>query len=224
MSRWTRGLAPSARESGAADSSTVWARSGARSQCLRESSIRSSLSKMPKNSRTRSSPRCVLCASPTLGTAWSASTSSSTSSAESPPPPKRRRQHEKRLSTPSRGASVVSPERQRLTLPTRGHDGHARGSFGFARVRLAVRMTCNYGVSANSSERARTLLTLAMQKVVGSSPIIRLKPQGNLRFSPREISGTGRVRPSACIGALGPGSRLSRPPCQSEPFRASSHG
>ncbi|MGZ8741179.1 MAG: hypothetical protein ACXWZ8_11340, partial [Gaiellaceae bacterium] len=34
-------------------------------------------------------------------------------------------------------------------------------------------MTCNERVSANRCERARTLRTLAMQKVVGSNPIIR---------------------------------------------------
>jgi hypothetical protein len=34
-------------------------------------------------------------------------------------------------------------------------------------------MTCKYGLSANGRERARTLPTLAMQKVEGSSPFIR---------------------------------------------------
>jgi hypothetical protein len=34
-------------------------------------------------------------------------------------------------------------------------------------------MTCKQGLSANWCERARTLRTLAMQKVVGSNPIIR---------------------------------------------------
>ena len=58
---------------------------------------------------------------------------------------------------------------------SRGHNGHASRSFGFARVRSHLRMTCKYGLSANGRERARTLPTLAMQKVVGSSPIIRFK-------------------------------------------------
>jgi hypothetical protein len=55
----------------------------------------------------------------------------------------------------------------------RGHNGHVRGSFAFAPVRSVVRMTCKQGLSANGRERVRTLPTLAMQKVVGSSPIIR---------------------------------------------------
>lgn len=36
-------------------------------------------------------------------------------------------------------------------------------------------MTCKYGPLANGRERERTLPTLAMQKAVGSSPIIRFK-------------------------------------------------
>jgi hypothetical protein len=36
-------------------------------------------------------------------------------------------------------------------------------------------LTCKYGVSPNERERARTVPTLAMQMVVGSSPIIRFK-------------------------------------------------
>jgi hypothetical protein len=55
----------------------------------------------------------------------------------------------------------------------RGHNGHARRSLAFAPVRSVVRMTCKQALSANGCELARTLLPLAMQKVVGSNPIIR---------------------------------------------------
>ncbi len=34
-------------------------------------------------------------------------------------------------------------------------------------------MICKFGLSVNGRERARTLRTLAMQKAVGSSPIVR---------------------------------------------------
>ena len=47
------------------------------------------------------------------------------------------------------------------------------GSLVFGRIE----MTSKYGRSANGSERERTLPTFAMQKVVGSSPIIRFTNQ-----------------------------------------------
>ena len=69
---------------------------------------------------------------------------------------------------------VVRASRMQLRYSApRGHNGHARGSFGFARVRSRRRMTCKCWFLANGRERARTLLPLAMQKVVGSNPIIR---------------------------------------------------
>jgi hypothetical protein len=52
----------------------------------------------------------------------------------------------------------------------RGKDGKARRSLGFARVRSRIGDRCNQAVLANGRER---LLALAMQKVEGSSPIIR---------------------------------------------------
>jgi hypothetical protein len=62
----------------------------------------------------------------------------------------------------------------------RGHNGHARRSFGFARVRSDARVACKSALSANGCERVRTLRTLAMQEVVGSSPIIRLFSRSNI--------------------------------------------
>jgi len=44
------------------------------------------------------------------------------------------------------------------------------GSLAFDRIHES---SARKGVSANGRERARTLHSLAMQKVVGSSPIIR---------------------------------------------------
>ena len=44
-------------------------------------------------------------------------------------------------------------------------------------------MSCKYGVFSNGRERVRTLPTLAMQKVVGSSPIIRSKALQKAIFS-----------------------------------------
>jgi hypothetical protein len=77
---------------------------------------------------------------------------------------------------PRRDVPQSWPDAPRATARSRtgrGHNGHTRGSFGFARVRSHHRITSKCGLSTNGRERARTLLPLAMQKVVGSSPIIR---------------------------------------------------
>jgi hypothetical protein len=47
--------------------------------------------------------------------------------------------------------------------------------FGMIAAPMYAGLTCKYGVSPNERERARTVPTLAMQMVVGSSPIIRFK-------------------------------------------------
>ncbi|SRR6266545_3042635 len=55
-----------------------------------------------------------------------------------------------------------------------GKNGKVRRSLGCGRVRSTGRRPSKQAVGANARERERTSLALAMQKVVGSSPIIRL--------------------------------------------------
>src|SRR2546421_2020683 len=56
---------------------------------------------------------------------------------------------------------------------SRGKNGKVRRSLGFGCVRSLRQERLKQGVLANTRERLRTSRALAMQKVVGSNPIIR---------------------------------------------------
>jgi hypothetical protein len=61
----------------------------------------------------------------------------------------------------------------------RGKTGKVRRSLGFGGVRSPNPDPPKHAVWAHGRERVRTSLALAMQKVVGSSPIIRFKEPAN---------------------------------------------
>ncbi len=71
---------------------------------------------------------------------------------------------------------AVFPMNLRMTSrpgPRNGKNGKVRRSLAFGRVRLVYKNSWKSMLRANRSERARTSLALAMQKVEGSSPFIR---------------------------------------------------
>lgn len=72
-------------------------------------------------------------------------------------------------------------------------------------------MTCKYGLSANGRERARTLPKLAMQKVVGTSPIIRFAREAPQKRGSRDAN---RPELGSVLGSI----RLATEPGRSCPW------